>query len=111
MTTLSYELCLKLKEAGFQQRYHWKSGGLDHFVVENEKDEYGCPVVVEIPTLSELIEECTPRVVLWQFEDRWCAGIYTYGSDIYIDDYPSPCESGDTPEEAVASLYLELNKK
>ncbi len=110
---MNYELAKKLKGVGFPQ------GGDGRFSNENgmpipmfqpEVGEFGN--FVYIPTLSELIETCGDKqIVIWRFKRKWYAGIYKYGSDIYIDDYPSYDAEGETPEEAVANLWLELNKK
>src|SRR3990167_1808949 len=58
------------------------------------------------PTFSELIEACgSNKIIIWRSEQYWHAGIFTYGSDHYVDDYPHPNEEGETPEEAVAHLW------
>ena len=71
-----------------------------------------------IPTLSELIEACGDEFQLtkWDCHNKiekkvdykWIAS-----TEIYYDDrgYQSDIGEGKTPEEAVAKLYIELNKK
>ncbi len=73
---LSYEICKKLKEAGFPQKL---------FVVNGEK-----------PSLLELIKECGDSFVYLRRdgENKWWAR----GNN---GEYQ-------TPEEAVANLYLKL---
>lgn len=112
-----YELAKQLKDAGFPQ-----VGGGGYFITSQEisrmdKDEDTLSYVFknEIPynpTLSELIEACG-KIVLWSYNDKWYAGHNNeyYCDCSYFDDYPIPLEEGDTPEEAIAKLYLELNKK
>lgn len=54
------------------------------------------------PTLSKLIEACTKThkgFTLFIYEDKCVATVHFHTAE------------GSTPEEAVASLYLELNKK
>ena len=109
---MNKELIKKLKELGFKQR------GDGRF--------YGGPLYIGYePTLSELINSCGEKRVLDDFDfkrfvlwyansgddkEKWYAGYYMYGDNLYIDDYPT-CEEGETPEEAVANLWLSLNKK
>lgn len=87
---MNYELAKQLKDAGFPN------------FEEDWVDEVGHAVVH--PTLSELIEACDSSfgsvyktiagfgATGW---DKLVEGIYTYGS---------------TPEEAVAKVWLELQK-
>jgi len=83
---MDYELCKKLKDAGFPQPIIDKSSADDDFLCY-------------VPTLSELIEACGDRFHgLWRMMDNW----YTK-SDIGQEVKSS------TPEEAVALLWLELN--
>lgn len=79
---MNYELALKLKEAGFPVKWYVDNSGYD------------------LPTLSELIEECGEgfKFSLHRFIEGWFAD--TKGHE----------GKGSTPEEAVANLWLELNK-
>ena len=107
-----YELARQLKDARFPQRYgemyRWICSDNSRVCVMNV-EEY--PDACYVPTLSELIEACGD-IVLWKSE-KWCAGKYSEYccGDCYFDDYPVPLEYGDTPEEAVAKLWLNINKK
>jgi hypothetical protein len=97
---MNYELAKELKDAGFPQK---GNGG---FLVETElvgetiagKKDTECYT----PTLSELIEACMPRklhlVVTSEKSMAW-VGDGTRNS------------GGSTLEEAVARLWLALNKK
>lgn len=90
-----------------------------------KRDSFEKIVLCYVPTLSELIEACGRtktqkwvgdqereiNFVLWFNGTNWSAGYYVYGDENYIDDYPNPDEQGSTPEEAVANLWLRLNKK
>ena len=88
MNQLSYETAVKLKEAGFP--YDWTP---DEFFYE------GSPR----PDLEELIERCVDLKVLRKLDGQrgWVA----------IGSYPIlHRKQGSTPSEAVARLYLQLNK-
>lgn len=114
---MNYELCKQLKDAGFPQTL---SGGRlknGHYIVDGKEPCYD-------PTLKELIRACGDKIVISNLNDYsektdiWRAGIAWAGWDdgsAWIrgrdgsEDYP--CGKGSTPEEAVAKLWLELNKK
>ncbi len=103
---MDYETAVKLNKNGFPQTL--------------QKGYYeDCPCWVEgckdkfyVPTLSELIEACGDKVKrlekkrkLWHaVEDDECC-------DDPQDQYGYCRTSGSTPEEAVANLWMELNKK
>jgi len=92
---MNYELAKKLKDAGFPVKYP------DNLFVEGEKSAY-------IPTLSELIEACGDRFeCLSKVENQWWVdergGFFSNGE--------TATYGGSTPEEAVAKLWLGLNKK
>ncbi len=100
---ISYELAKKLKEEGYrfkEKRYRFEAA-------YNFNDSDGYCV---IPTLSELIEACVTnkeekciyRLDYDWFERQWEANAGT--ADEHYESF------GKTPEEAVAKLYLELNK-
>ena len=124
---MNYELAKKLKEAGFPQELN--NGDWAYFT---DKDEYtdneihlmhddndeGCFVGnsyshryfdhdptswTKVPTLSELIEACGTWIDLYGYNDRWYASPNTANENrnIYY---------GSSPEEAVARLWLSLNK-
>ena len=93
---MTYELCKKLKEAGFPQQV-----SCNHHAAQN------CSCYEDWrPTLSELIEACGERFKsLW----RHTGGTWTaeYGTRRIA---PRRRCDGSTPEEAVACLWLALNK-
>lgn len=105
MSKITYEQAKELKDAGFPQSgksCHWW-----HETGTSTSDEYAegrC----YIPELSELIEACVPRcdLTLTESGTDWEAGLYNFydGEWVYY-------EVGKTPEEAVAKLYIALNKK
>ena len=101
---MNYELALELKNAGFDQEL------LGRYDATTFKDG------TLVPTLSELIEACgdefgylkrtyfgadEKKIVLWTAESVSFRGFDTLKS--YYN-----CS---TPEEAVARLYISLNKK
>ena len=83
---MNYELAKQLKDAGFPQN------GTGQFI----------DVKLASPTLSELIEACGDDFLnLYKTKDKWnCVHP--------LEDNDDCC--GSTPEEAVAHLWLELNK-
>jgi hypothetical protein len=104
---MNYELSKQLKEAGFPQyrgfgeKYYSSDktlmmdvylGSEEHLREESKKDSY------YIPTLSELIEACGEVV-------------------LYINNKQTEATAGGleveglTPQEAVAKLWLKLNKE
>lgn len=101
---ITYELAKQLKDAGFK----FSKFPLGRTFV---RDGQGDDIIV--PTLSELIQACGLHYE-WDNEDyyfilkykydEWEAGFWWFEISKYR-------EYGDTPEEAVAKLYLELNKK
>lgn len=90
MSTISYELAKALKDAGFpQQGNPWG----------REDKAYN-------PTLSELIEACGSPFFLTKDQD------YNAGKWTAVTTIPHEIKLvGNTPEEAVARLWLALNKK
>lgn len=107
---LSYELCNKLKKAGFPQKTHNPMHyatvhGQEYVVcdcgpswVSSEHIEY-----LVAPTLSELIEACGDRFGHLQknYKRPWAT----------FSVLEEACLGyGDTPEESVANLYLVLKE-
>jgi len=91
---MDYILVKQLKDAGFPQM--GRGQGI------NKKDTPLLSQVLEnvnYPTLSELIEACDCPIRLWGHTDSW-------GVDTLCDNKAD----GKTPEEAVANLWLKLNK-
>lgn len=108
---INYELAKELKEAGFPQ--NWKNDfySKEGLIFRQPTTRLITGNEIFIPTLSELIEACgdefgsierrvlevgiIQNIIVW---DCW-------------DSTPLNRGYGSTPEEAVAKLWLELNKK
>lgn len=94
---MTYELAKQLEEAGFPQKvtgsYVGKGSGL--------KREQ-----VRIPTLTELVEACGKGFLSLVRKSHW----EVYGCQQFEGGMQLFTE-GSSPEEAVAKLWLELNKK
>jgi hypothetical protein len=100
---MNYELCKKLKDAGFQQR-NLQFGSCGHY--ENDewiKSPNFCGCLVHKPYLEELIEACGDR-----FKELYVHGYTEWVA--YSDNKHEFKGEGKTPSEAVANLWLELNK-
>ena len=109
---MKYKLAKQLKDAGFPQR--------------NERILYCYPLKednVAYPILEELIEACNCQCFNLDKRAKWASGgqWFCEGSilkegedDIKVDLNKMPELTkrgfGDTPEEAVANLWLELKK-
>lgn len=97
---MNFELVKKLKDAGLG---NGSLGFLDDTQV----------IIISGLTLSELIEACNPTQfddfgLSTGYTDQWEAWATYHGEAIPEVDLKM---TGDTPEEAVANLWLELNKK
>lgn len=128
---ITYEQAKQLKEAGFPVKY--KNWECKECCKPYDDDEVGTQcvncgwngviktdIVFRSPTLSELIEAC-PKVskknneeydgffALQMSEKGWIAGYTRFHA--YEGDSIEQEQKGSTPEEAVAKLWLELNKK
>ena len=114
---MNYELAKKLKDAGFPQRGKgsWIGGGIPSKELIKDTNGLIQKIVKERenhfyqPTLSEIIEACGDRFtnlrrVFNDFNNEWFAE-YTPLLVAEKEGY------GFTPEEAVANLWLELNRK
>lgn len=105
---MNYELAKELREAGFPQK------GMGTFS-RHRKDideQYVEVNEIYIPTLSELIEACGEKFIqLTRTDDgEWiCAG--NISEDRINIDKALRDEFEKTPEEAMARLWLALNKK
>lgn len=91
--SVTYELAKQLKIAGWPQDKHLMADL--RMMEDGEKD------TVTLPTLSELIEACG-SVVLSVGKD---------GFTNVMKFNPIVDAQGEAPEEAVAKLWLELNRK
>jgi hypothetical protein len=105
---ITYELAKKLKDAGFPQKGEcFESENLDSAA------NSGVNVFREnvyYPNLSELIEACGNGFrALGRETDL--EGTWVACEDITQGDEWKNSRHGSTPEEAVAHLFLELNKK
>ena len=114
---MDYKLAKQLKDAGFPQDIKlgsWVYTGIfghprkgipyqyaPTLIINDIEDWKKLPEVIKIPTLSELIEECGDGFtsLIRDSKDRWLIiGLSR------VKDFK-------TTEEAVAKLYLKLNKK
>lgn len=116
---MNYELAKELKDAGFPLKYTKVIYAIFDLIVydgdEEVKKEGGFADYAIMPTLSELIEACGDRFIELkkstkliqekEIENCWRAN----GLMVEPDDILSV--EGGTPEEAVARLWLVLNKK
>ena len=113
-------LTKELKEVGFPQgSQQWKIDELkeaektnDKTVLETWEEMYGIKSSSDIkaykPTLSELIEACGERfAMLGQQKGVWCAYDKWYND---IESISNTVTRSKTPQEAVAKLYIALNK-
>lgn len=95
---ITYELAKELKDAGFPKLQGWN--GLTWFFADESIRNY-------IPTLSELIEACGEEFYGLNRQNYvGYVGMWGAFSRSSLDAIV-----GSTPEEAVARLWLELNKK
>lgn len=111
---MNYELLKKLKEAGFKFTKYPK------YKSEVPLERYAKAIhfetgeLFEEPTLSELIEACGEEFMLTNECGKWEAwsGIDNKYAPIRMGESGAKFEcTGSTPEEAVANLWIELNKK
>ena len=95
---MDYKLAKQLKDAGFLQY----GAGHNIWPIGYDSMLHDSSIEVYKPTLSELIESCGESIgSLFQLENGWGAE-----SELY------KLESiGNTPEMAVANLWLLLNNK
>ena len=101
---MTYELALKLKEAGFPQN----TENVDNFIYnDNYDEEGGC----YLPTLDELIDACG-GVLLWGCKTHgyFASKQFCPVENKTLDSVIEADAEGSTHSEAVANLWLELNK-
>lgn len=112
---MNYELAKKLKDAGYKLKVKmYRAVKKDNTLMtmgditgnEKEGEDY-----IFFPEVHELIEECGDK---FEYLNRvnggsWVAGTKDSPREETLGD--SNYVSGKTPEEAVANLWLELNKK
>lgn len=103
---MEYKLALALKKAGFPQK---PKSEFPFWIVGDVKEP------MQVPTLEELIEACGDGFsgLIKDFEkDEWQASCFvTIPESEDYEEYEDIVEdSGETILEAVANLYLKLNK-
>ncbi len=117
---MNYELAKKLKEAGFPQGSwgEYYSGGrlYSGLVPKSDVDDD----VFYVPVLEELIDACGKKFsglicvhsrekkTFKAIENIWLQRLEP--SNSFRDFIKGKVVSGDTPEDAVANLWLALNK-
>lgn len=95
---IKYGLAKKLKDAGFPKlQGEWEE--IDEDLIKGNWDFYGLQ-----PSLSELIEACGNK-----FDSLERDGKNNWGA--MGMKHENTCYWGNTPEEAVAHLWLEINEK
>ena len=119
MSNMNYELCKKLKDAGFPQIL--SSRGIDDYIDKNEcYYKFGGKNRAFVPWLSLLIELCENKFLklvkfsklndeeigMWEEIQGKNSPVPFWGAYSY-----ERCEYGKSPEEAVANLWLELKTK
>lgn len=106
---MTYEQALKLKNAGFPHDGYSKGDiVLDDVICEQCNDKHDAYA----PTLSELIEVCGDKFGALQHQrvldaQTWLAYSANIENKLGIESHI--VQQGDTPEEAVANLWLALN--
>lgn len=110
---MNYELCKQLKDTGFPQTH--KDGKRytedEILVVLPLHDSVtGDTQGYYVPTLSELIAACGEDFVLERVANQ---GLHPWSAGKYIDRNGDidPLFTADTPEEAVARLWLALHNQ
>lgn len=105
---ITYELALKLKESGFPQT---GNGITPQAWICNQDHSKKELLAVYIPTLSELIKACGEELEDLRRDGHGWVAINGLNWERKFDKDMTLYESGSSPEEAVANLWLALNKK
>lgn len=105
--SIDYTLAKELKEAGYKE----PQDGLSYFSVA-ELTLAGIPLDENayIPTLSELIEACGEDFYRLTYRKDDTPPIFNPEHWSAMPKTSAHCGKGKTPEEAVAKLWLALNK-
>lgn len=114
---MNYELAKKLKDTGFPQKQHENSRSLCYWnfnravpdqgwYLDNENLAYPKEDTIYVPTLSQLIEECGDKFHCLLARGNGEGDNWEARSEGQFGDRVN----ASTPEEAVANLWLELNK-
>jgi len=108
--TVSDDWAKQLSDAGFPQ-----SGGAAGHV--QHPGNAAAAARSAAPTLSELIAACPKQIGSATFllgsgqgGTRWTATYFDFRNNRIVDE-DTLCQSGDTPEEAVAKLWLAIQNK
>ncbi len=110
---MKYELAKKLEDAGFGKNraiLHGKRIVFSDSHIDSEGNLITSADAVEVPTLSELIEACGDgfdALLKGQRKNN----VYGLWRADASDEAHGISLTGSTPEEAVANLWLALNKK
>lgn len=116
MIMLNYELAKRLKEAGFpwKKKFFIEGEVCDCvFMAGEEKVHSLINKCGYRPTLEELIEACGEKFKRLERVDggQWFAYTFDLNHE-HLDSFQgNNFQIGNTPGEAVANLWLELNKK
>ena len=114
VTVIEYKLAKELKDAGFPQHgkgEYWYGDKIVQYQYIDDRGENYLGVwdkAKYIPTLSQLIEACGGGVGFYRFDDLES---YAWKTNVF-DSSGGQAEryTGKTPEEAVARLWLALQK-
>lgn len=105
---MKYELAKELKDAGFPQEGHFWYVSEDGkntselMSVDAQEERTYMKLILVAPTLSELIAACGEAFSHMSRRDTGEYWVRARDSDVY--------HKGETPEEAVARLWLALQK-
>lgn len=116
---MNYELAKELKDSGFNQKNKEYYFMIDGSIISRHDENFWSDLSYECanPTIEELIEACGERVVYHNFDIDWVAGVATqaarkeYKEKGYLMMDLEHEYHGSTAVEAVARLWLALNKK
>lgn len=102
---MNYKTLLKLKDNNFPRSKEGKY--CQELVVSESETDMRHYFDLYEPTLSELIEACGKPVMILGHEEE------KYGWQAFNSEDTFACEvgNGNTPEEAVANLWLALHEK
>lgn len=119
---MNYELAKKLKDAGFPQGIseeffgRYALGGGEPVLERRNDPSQSADELADSPTLPELLEACGRfqhrQIGLIKNGDEWMAGLDSKSSGVLLFESTADFESDwcKTPEEAVANLWLALQK-
>lgn len=108
---MDYSLAKQLKDAGFPQKlkhgcHFYYDNMRNDFIIKNTRENALYEETTVRPTLSELIEACGDETVqLTSYTTR-----ISLGEKRCVAKCKEILGIGDTPEEAVAKLWIVLNK-